>query len=53
MSATRGDRLEAYLATRRSSSLRDAIKRRVGNWPLYAHHRLNHGDGYQRLGSGY
>ncbi len=29
-------RLEAYFATLRSSSLRDALKRSAGNWQLYA-----------------
>jgi len=29
-------RLEAYFATVRSPSLREAIKRRAGNWQIYA-----------------
>ena len=30
------DRLEAYFATLRSSSLREALKRGAGNWQMYA-----------------
>ena len=29
-------RLEAYFATLRSSSLREALKRSAGNWQIYA-----------------